>query len=107
MTFGTRFEPLNVAAGVLTSIAVTPQPSRLDIAATRGSAAFWKCYCKLGALPTLDGIAASALDESFLRFNESEIEAPSDPHLNFSMSALPGAWSVIALGYNSAGQPGP
>ena len=110
-TFGTRFEPISAAPGILTSIAVTPQPSRLDIAATRGSAFIWKCYCKQGGQPTIGldgnpGTTSDMLDEMFLRFNESELD-PADPHLSFSMAATPGSWSVIALGFNSAGQQGP
>lgn len=110
-TFGTRFEPIAAAPGALTAIAAAPQPSRLDISATRGSAFIWKCYCRLGAQPTLapdgnPGAISDHLDERFLRFNESEL-APTDPHLSFSMAATPGSWNVIALGYNNAGQQGP
>ncbi|HEV7596486.1 MAG TPA: hypothetical protein VGO33_15940 [Gemmatimonadaceae bacterium] len=104
--FGTRFEPLAAPAGALASLSVTPQPSRLDIAVTRGSAFIWKCYAKNGSVPTVDGIAGSSLDQQFLRFNESEIEG-ADPRLSFSMAAGPGTWNIIALGFNNAGQPGP
>lgn len=110
-TFGTRFEPISAAPGVLTSIAVTPQPSRLDVVATRGSAFIWKCYGRQGAQPTIavdgnPGGALDSLDERFLRFNESELD-PADAHLSFSMAAAPGTWNVIALGFNNAGQQGP
>lgn len=110
-TFGTRFEPISAAPGILTSVVVTPQPSRLDAVATRGSAFIWKCYCRKGAQPTIavdgnPGGALDPLDERFLRFNESELEV-ADPHLSFSMAATPGSWNVIALGFNNAGQQGP
>ncbi len=110
-TFGTRFEPIAAAPGALTSIAATPQSSRLDIVATRGTAFIWKCYCRCGGQPTVspDGTTPAAgdpLDEQFLRFNESELD-PADPHLSFSMAAIPGTWNIIALGFNSAGQQGP
>jgi hypothetical protein len=110
-TFGTRFEPIAAAPGILTSIAVTPQPSRIDVVATRGSAFIWKCYAKNGGQPTISpdtnpASISDPLDESFLRFNESELD-PADPHLSFSMAATPGAWNLIALGFNNAGQQGP
>jgi hypothetical protein len=110
-TFGTRFEPISLPSGILTSVAVTPAPSRLDISATRGSAFKWKCFCKKGGQPTIaqNGAAATStdpLDEAFLRFNESEVVS-TDPSLSFSMAADPGPWNLIALGYNSAGQQGP
>jgi hypothetical protein len=104
--FGNRFEPIAAPAGALASLVATPQPSRIDVVATRGSAFIWKCYAKIGAVPTVDGTAGGALDERFLRFNETEVEG-ADPHLSFSMAAAPGAWNLIALGLNSAGQPGP
>lgn len=104
--FGTRFEPLSVAPGVLGSLAATPGPSRIDVVVTRGTAFIWKCYARLGAFPTVDGTEAGNLDQQFLRFNESEVEG-NDPPLSFSMSAAAGSWNVIALGFNSAGQPGP
>ncbi len=99
MTFGTRFEPLNVAAGAINSLTVTPQPSRLDIAIVLGSAFIWKCYCRKGAQPTVDGSAGARLDERYLRFDEAPVA--------FSMGADAGSWNIVALGYNNAGQPGP
>ena len=112
-TFGTRFEPITATPGILTSIGVTPAPSRLDITAVRGSAFIWKCYAKNGGQPTIGldgnpGTTLDTLDETFLRFNEIDIEPPDpSPHLSFSMAANPGTWNVIAVGFNSAGQQGP
>lgn len=98
---GLRFEPLAAAPGRLASATVTPNPSNIDVVAALDTAVMWKCYARKGSPPTVDGLDSSAPDRAYLRFQG---DAAS---LSFSMSADPGTWKLITVGYNGAGQRGP
>ena len=99
MTFGPRFEPLTAAPRALGATSITPSSLSIAVTTSLGSASSWKCFARKGALPTVDGTAATPLDDAWLRYDE--------PATSFSMSVDAGTWYVSALGYNSAGQPGP
>jgi hypothetical protein len=98
---GVRFEPISAVSGRLTSVSATPQARRIDVAAVLDNAVIWKCYARKGAAPTADGLDTSPPSAAYLRFQS---DASS---LAFWMTADPGTWKLITLGYNPAGQPGP
>lgn len=98
--FGARYEPIDVTQAALASLTVTPSSQHLTISVSLGTAILWKCFARLGQLPTADGTAWTAPSERYLREWDST-------ELSFSMGIIPGTWHVIAIGYNSAGQPGP
>lgn len=99
MAFGPRFEPISAPVGALGTTSITTAPSAITVSTSLGTAAVWKCFARKGAQPTVDGTASTPLDDAFLRYDESAT--------SFTMSADPGTWYVTAVGYNSAGQPGP
>jgi hypothetical protein len=99
MTFGPRFEPFAATPGALGATSITPGARSISVSTSLGTAASWKCFARLGAQPTTDGTSAAPLDDAWLRYDE--------PTTSFTMSADPGSWYVTALGYNSAGHPGP
>jgi hypothetical protein len=98
---GVRFEPLGVVSGRLTSVSATPQAQRIDVAAVLDNAVIWKCYARRGAAPTADGMDTSPPAAAYLRF-QGDAAA-----LSFWMTADPGTWKLMTIGYNTAGQPGP
>lgn len=98
---GVRFEPLTAASGRLASANVTTQSRRIDVAAALDNAVIWKCYARKGAAPTADGLDSSPPASRYLRF-QGDAAA-----LAFWMTAEPGTWKLISVGYNSAGQQGP
>jgi hypothetical protein len=97
---GPRFEPLATTPGTFASFAATAATSRIDVSAALGNAVLWKCYARRGARPTVDGEANSPPHDEYLRTVSAESET-------VAMTASPGTWHVLGLGYNSAGQPGP
>ena len=99
--FGSRGEPRNVAPGVLASQTVTPSSRKLTVAAPLGSAVEVLTFARRGAWPTIDGAEFGEPSDAYLRF------IGGTAGTTFSMAADPGAWHVISLGYNAAGQAGP
>lgn len=95
-----RFEPTNNAAAALQQLVVTPSALRIDVSATLGAAALWKCYARRGAWPTLNTVESGPVDPLFQRHEGSASQ------LSFSTFAKSGTWYVIAVSFNTAGQPG-
>lgn len=98
---GVRFEPIGVESGRLDSVSVTGEPRRIDVATALDNAILWKCFARRDVAPTADGLDTSPPASAYLRF-QGDAAA-----LSFWMTADPGTWKLMTIGYNAAGQPGP
>jgi hypothetical protein len=93
-----------VPAPAIRSLTVAPQWWSVNVSVVPGSCYSWKCWIKRDSWPTLDNTASGSLVEDYLRFEGNRDE------LAFSIP-IPGGgpftWYTVAVGYDSAGNPGP
>lgn len=99
VAFGQR--GVTPARGTIESLRMPSVRGRVEVGVTLGSATTWKCWGRRGTWPTTDGSPGGHLLDDFLRFE-------GDPALTwFDTAANAGdEWYAVAVGYNSAGEPG-